>query len=407
MQQPALIHSDAKAYSTEGIMQKTVIKQMLNKSIAVIAVIFGIWGLAGCQTGPVNKPAAKEESGPLRAGDFFPQTTIPVPANAGDRLYLGLSETAKTFTLSDVEADVILVEIMNTYCYSCKKQARANRKLFNLISNDPDTKSTIKILGLAVGNSADDVRRFREEFRVDYPIIPDPGFQLHSATGFSKTPYSLFIRKDPNTGQGLIVKTHLGANIHYDRIFAQLSALRSENATPAMLPTPSTAETATKGGSGLLSKEEIEQKVQLAFCSLGMGTTTEIEELPLPISSLVYSGKLKRGERIKKVFAIIEYRTVPCDVCYDAHFLYVIDDAGKVLKFQSIHLSKADNVPWDHKDVSKIQSRIGGKLLYENFPFNPEVDAISSATITTQVIYDSISDGQGIYQMLKKKGLLQ
>lgn len=337
----------------------------------------------------------------MKAGDRFPQVVMPVPAEPQDRAYLGL-RGAETFTLSDVQADVVLVEILNTHCFSCRKQVQSNRKLFRRINSDPNTKVKIKIFGLAAGNNAVEVRQFREKYRVAYPIIPDPDFRLHGATGFSKTPFSLYIRKDPNTGEGRIVKTHLGLNIHYDRLFDRLTAMLSGDTVPA--PRPPSPDGADSGyHKRPMSKEEIERRVQSALCSLG-GTVTHIEELPSPTSGHIYAAKLKRGDQIRLVFAITENRVVPCDVCHDAHFLYVIDPTGEVMAFDAICLFKAQNVPWNKNDVSLIQSRIRGRYIYRQYPFEPEVDAVSAATITSQVIYNGLSDGRKIYEMLKKKG---
>ena len=44
-----------------------------------------------------------------------------------------------------------------------------------------------------------------------------------------------------------------------------------------------------------------------------------------------------------------------------------------------------------------------GKYIFNPIPFDTEVDAISSATITSKVVYDSFSDGQKILQLTKKE----
>jgi len=365
-----------------------------------LMIAFGLFIAWGCQYNPTQEQIV----GPLKRGDLFPQITMSVPTQPEDRRYLGLFDSDK-FTLMDVKADVVFLEILNTHCFSCKKQARLNKKLFELINSDLSKKERIKIFGIAVGNDANEVQTYKKEYNILYPIIPDPDFRIHGAIGVSKTPYSIYIRKEPTTGSGLIMGTHLGPNLFYEELFDQLSAMLSEQ-LPPVLSTELAEETHPEAAVQQLSKNEMEVRMNAAFESIG-GTLVHIKEILSPDSGHVYAGKLKKGGEIQRLFGVIENRTVPCDVCHDADFLYVFDDTGKVLLFQSIRLSKYDNLPWDENDISLIRSRIVGKYIFHHIPYYPKVDAVSSATITTAVIYDSMSKGYKIYEVLKEKGLLK
>lgn len=329
---------------------------------------------------------------------------MAVPTQPEGRKYLGLSESDR-FTLMDVKADVVFVEILNTHCFSCKKQARLNNKLFKLINSDLSTRERIKVFGIAVGNDANEVQKYKNEYNIIYPIIPDPDFRIHGAIGFSKTPYSIYIRKEPTTGSGRILGTHLGPNLFYEELFDQLSAMLSES-LPLVFSTELAEETDPEATVQQLSDNDMEVRMSAAFKSIG-GTLVHIKEILSPDSGHVYAGELEKGGEIQKLFGVIENRIVPCDVCQDADFLYVFDDTGKVLLFQSIRLSKYDNLPWDENDISLIRSRIVGRYIFHHIPYNPEVDAVSSATITTAVIYDSMSKAYKIYEVIKEKGLLK
>jgi len=364
-------------------------------------VTLGALIVSGCPSSPTKRSTAR----PLKAGGVFPRIAMPAPAQPEDMMYLGL-RNRDTFSLMDVQADVVFVEILNTHCYSCKKQVRSNNALFNLINGDPDTKGRIKIFGIAVGNSLDEVRNFRQAYHIPYPIVPDPDFQLHEAVGFCKTPYSIYIRKNQRTGSGRIMKTHLGANLDYNAVFDRLLDILSADIPPD-LSAKATDNVASEAKELPFSRREIEMKVRSAFISLG-ATFSHIKEIPSsPGAGYVYTGEMDTDGKVQMLFAVAESRTVPCDVCYDAHFIYIFDTTGKVVLLESIQLSKDGNLPWDENDMSQIRSGILGKYIYNHFPFDAEVDAISSATITSQVIYDSLSDAQKIYGILKGKGLLK
>ncbi len=65
-------------------------------------------------------------------GERFPEIALPQPHQEHQRTYLGLAP-GKTFTLSQVGGEVVLVEILNVLCPHCKKQTLPYNKLFQMI----------------------------------------------------------------------------------------------------------------------------------------------------------------------------------------------------------------------------------------------------------------------------------
>ena len=51
---------------------------------------------------------------PPKKGDPFPEIGFPVPKDGEHREYLGLRETGK-FTLAQIKAKVVIIEIFNMY----------------------------------------------------------------------------------------------------------------------------------------------------------------------------------------------------------------------------------------------------------------------------------------------------
>jgi hypothetical protein len=97
----------------------------------------------------------------------------------------------------------------------------------------------------------------------------------------------------------------------------------------------------------------------------------------------------------------------PCDVCHDVHFIYVFDATGKILQLIPLELTKYGNEPWDAADIEKIRQRIVGRYIQSSFDFDPEIDAVSSATITSSIIFRSLEEEQITLKELKEKGFLQ
>jgi uncharacterized protein with FMN-binding domain len=61
-------------------------------------------------------------------------------------------------------------------------------------------------------------------------------------------------------------------------------------------------------------------------------------------------------------------------------------------------------VLWNATDTEKMRQRVIGRYLTAPRPFDPKVDAVSSATISSSIIFDSISRGEELLKELHEKG---
>ena len=71
-----------------------------------------------------------------------------------------------------------------------------------------------------------------------------------------------------------------------------------------------------------------------------------------------------------------------------------------------LQLPKYGNVLWDEADVAEMRKRVVDKYVYQSFVFDAKVDAVTSATITSAVIFESLKEGQALFKELKEKGLI-
>jgi len=69
-------------------------------------------------------------------------------------------------------------------------------------------------------------------------------------------------------------------------------------------------------------------------------------------------------------------------------------------------LTKKGNKAWNDDDIVKMRKRLLGESISQRLLFNPEVDAVSSATITSAIIFDSLSQGASLLKELEKMGLI-
>jgi peroxiredoxin len=93
-----------------------------------------------------------------------------------------------------------------------------------------------------------------------------------------------------------------------------------------------------------------------------------------------------------------------CDICHDTHFYYLIDRNGKLVYFNPIHVTKYGNLNWNYQDIITIKSRVMGKDLFEQLPFDPYVDAVSQATMSSYLIFEGLNETRVVLQDFSDAG---
>jgi peroxiredoxin len=146
--------------------------------------------------GGLIAPAMTAAAGPPAKGAAFPALTLPGPPRAEERGYLGLSGTGP-FKLSQLPAQLVVIEIFSMYCPICQKEAPLVNELYQAIEKDPALKGRIKLIGLGAGNTPYEVDFFRKKYQVPFPLLADENFVLHKALGETRTPYFFVVKLDP------------------------------------------------------------------------------------------------------------------------------------------------------------------------------------------------------------------
>jgi hypothetical protein len=331
-------------------------------------------------------------------GDTFPETPLEKPSEERDLQYFGISEK-ESFQINDINAELMLVEILNINCGSCQRQAPVYNKLYELIESNPEVQGRIKMAAVAVGNELQYVKEFRDHFKIPYPVLHDPHFKLYDAIGGSHTPFTMFVRRDVRSGLGIVVGTHMGYTADYKGLFQEMRAYLEMDMGEARKGKEEEEDVETFV-EPILSEEELRLKARAAFVEDG-GVLEDIREELLGDGERVYIGRITRNNRTEQLFAVAINRPVPCDICHDAHFMYVFDESGRIIKFIPIQLTKYGNESWDDEDVAKMRGLVVGRSLFEPFDYDAEVDGVSSATITSAVIFKTLNEGRALFDAIE------
>jgi peroxiredoxin len=129
----------------------------------------------------------KGKTPPPAAKTSIPQVKLTAPSSPELQNYLGI-EINSEFNLSQIRTKLILIEILNTFCPDCQKNAPQMNRVFNIVENDADLKSDIKLIGIAAGNDASHIEPFIKEFKIKFPVFPDPDNKIHELLGGAGPP---------------------------------------------------------------------------------------------------------------------------------------------------------------------------------------------------------------------------
>ncbi|MBI5518831.1 MAG: redoxin domain-containing protein [Desulfovibrio sp.] len=138
-----------------------------------------------------------------KEGDVLPDLEIKTPLKPAEQEYLGLPAGAKSWRLSQIKAETLLVEIFSMYCPRCQAEAPAVNRVFEKLMASPQG-AKLKFVAIGAGNSQFEVDFFRKKYQAGMPMVQDADYKLHKAFMGVGTP-SYFVLKSLPGGKGLKV----------------------------------------------------------------------------------------------------------------------------------------------------------------------------------------------------------
>ena len=129
------------------------------------------------------------------ADDVWSTLRLSVPERVGDRDYLGLSE-GETFTLAQIDARLIVVQVYSMYCPICQREAWKVNDLVTLITNSEKIAGKVKYLAIGAGNTEFEVDFYRTAYNTAYPLFSDGDYRLHKRLGEVRTPYFYMLKRE-------------------------------------------------------------------------------------------------------------------------------------------------------------------------------------------------------------------
>ena len=198
-------------------------KQQHSIAIALTALLFLL-------------PASASRARIIEPGDTLPRLSFTQPLAAEEMNYLRLPDEGRVadkpaaVVLNDLDAELLVVEFMNRYCPSCQAQAPLMNAAYRAIEGLPDFKHKVLIIGVAAGNSFEELTTFKKEQAIPFPLLQDPDFIAYDAIGTPDgTPFTLLARRV--NSRFIVLSTHLGRIKSAEELANDIqSALTSEPA---------------------------------------------------------------------------------------------------------------------------------------------------------------------------------
>lgn len=376
-------------------------------------VLFGISGIWLICLISLSVAETKERRRIITPGDFFPEFSFPMTLNKQDEEYLGFPQKflglgkRDTFSLKDIKGDLIVLEYLNKYCFSCQLQAPIMNQVFLKVTSDARLKDKVKFLGVGAGNNQREVESFRQEKKIPFPIVPDPKFLAYEAIGDpGATPFTLFIRK---TEAGLLVaQVKVGLTKEPEKILSEIDQALQTDWNVLLKQKKDLALEQAKEKKLFLpyTESEILKKVQEAMLHPNW-KVLKVTKIDLPEGEGLFLGEIEQGKKKFYLFAKLVSRAPTCDICHATHFIFTFNEQGMILNFLPLQVTKKNNLPWDENEIVQMKKRLIGRSILQPVDFDPQVDAISSATMTAALIIDSINKAKSIYEGLKNKGYIK
>jgi len=151
----------------------------------------------------------RAESGVPGVGQTFPPIALEAPKEPAMRTYLGIGD-GQTFTVNQVDADVVVVEIFSMYCPHCQREAPTVNALYEVAQKKNRPGKTLKILGVGAGNSPFEVDVFAKKYSVPFPLIPDGDYSVHKTLGQVRTPHFIAVKRGAD-GSRKVVYSQAGS----------------------------------------------------------------------------------------------------------------------------------------------------------------------------------------------------
>ena len=358
----------------------------------------------------IYMPAHAGQRKTIAVGDIFPSITTDYAFTAPELEYFGIERgffslfSKKSFTIADINAEIILVEFFNNYCSSCQAQAPVMNDVYKAVQKNPVLRKKVCFIGIGAGNNEREVAQFKERHETPFPLIADQRFSFYDAMGEpGGTPFMLILKKRGT--EAVVVGTHKGLTKNVSFFITSLSTAVEKDI--AALTGRVTEQDLPSGDPrqlrlNLTPKQALEQVSQsMAAACANCGPLSDIKQITPSSGGMLYRATTDIEGKPLTLYSRLFSQQPVCDVCHGIHYIITFDADGIIRDFLPLHVTKYGNLDWNEYDIETMRRQLMGKRLKKEIVFDPVIDAVSSATMSSALIFKGVNELRSVYKELK------
>ena len=131
--------------------------------------------------------------------DILNNLVLPL-ATPEEITYFNFETTDHLFSVNAVETHVVIVEVLSIYCPHCQQNASQLNRFYDLIKN----KDSVKLFGIASGNTALELKTFTNKFDVRFPVFVDTDGIFAHQMAVKHTPHFIIAVRQPDNSFDII-----------------------------------------------------------------------------------------------------------------------------------------------------------------------------------------------------------
>ena len=152
----------------------------------------------------------------IAPGSTLPAFEIEMPNLPEMSAYLGV-KGGSSFSLSQIPAKLIVVEFFVIFCHKCHQNAPFVNQLYNSIREDKELSKNIKMIGIGLSSKSEEVAAYRQKFKVEFPLFPDPQKKAYIKSKVKHVPLTIVVDKS-----GKVLMNHLGVIDNVDAFLGKI-----------------------------------------------------------------------------------------------------------------------------------------------------------------------------------------
>ncbi|MGD9971775.1 MAG: peroxiredoxin family protein [Desulfatirhabdiaceae bacterium] len=130
-------------------------------------------------------------------GSIFPSCQLFMTDRTSEVDYLNIGHDRLDIALEDIGAAYVLIMIFNENCLACIDEIVVLNQVYRMIESTRVLQQRVKMIGIGMGSKKRNLKRFKTENRIPFPIFADERKAVFECLGKPVLPTSYLVSLPP------------------------------------------------------------------------------------------------------------------------------------------------------------------------------------------------------------------